>query len=138
MENHIFRAAGIILTSLLLPVFFCFPIEAREGSARLVFQKTAALHKTTVYVVKKGDFLAGILRKQRGEQKKRVPYDLIRRLNPEIKDLNRIYPGQKIVLPVRETSDLARIAKRPSQKKRFSPLQLQDQGGGFHQSNPSV
>ncbi len=109
MENYIFRAAGVVLTGLLLPVLVCFPVEAREGSARLVFEKTAALDKTLVYVVKKGDSFAAILRKQRGEQKKRVPYDLIRRLNPEIRDLNRIYPGQKIVLPVRETADLGEL-----------------------------
>lgn len=118
MENHIFRAASIILASLLLPALVCFPIEAREDSARLVFEKTAVLDKTLVYVVKKGDSLAAILRKQRGEQKKKVPYDLIRRLNPEIKDLNRIYPGQKIVLPVRET---ATFSKPPTDLQKNDP-----------------
>ncbi|MFH1038852.1 MAG: LysM domain-containing protein, partial [PVC group bacterium] len=104
MENPIFRTIGIILISLLLPVLYCVQIEAREDSAHLVFQKTAIPGKTVIYAVKKGDSLAAILRRQRGEQKERVPYDLIRRLNPEIRDLNLIYPGQKIVLPARETS----------------------------------
>lgn len=105
MENHMFRAASIVLTGLLLPVLVCFPVGAREDSARLVFEKPAAPGRTRVYEVKKGDSFTAILRRQRGEEKKRIPYDLIRRLNPEIKDLNRIYPGQKIVLPVRETAD---------------------------------
>jgi len=116
--RNAFRAAGVVLTGLLLPALACFPVEAREDSARLVFEKTAALGKTMVYIVKKGDVLTGILRKQRGD--KRVPYDLIRRLNPEIKDLNRIYPGQKIVLPVRETADLIKL---PSDlRKKSDPL----------------
>jgi len=118
MENNVFRAAGVVLTGLLLPVLVCFPVEAREGSARLVFQKTAALGKTRVYVVKKGDVLSRIFRKQQGD--KRVPYDLIRRLNPEIRDLNRIYPGQKIVLPVRETADLGELPN-DLRKKSDSP-----------------
>jgi len=118
MENQIFRTAGILLIGLLPAVLFCFPVEAREDSARLVFQRTATLRKIWVYVVKKGDILARIYRKQ--QRDKRVPYDLIRRLNPEIKDLNRIYPGQNIVLPVRETTDLGEL---PSgvRKKSDSP-----------------
>lgn len=115
----VFRAAGIILACLLLPVLLCSPLEAREDSARLVFQKTAALRKTRVYVVKKGDFLSGIFRKQRGD--KRVPYDLIRHLNPGIRDLNRIYPGQKIVLPVRETSDLPELPSDVRKESGFPP-----------------
>jgi hypothetical protein len=109
MENHLFRAARLVLAGLLLPILVCFPAETREDSARLVFEKPPSLNKTLVYVVKKGDSLAVILRKQRGEQKKKIPYDLIRQLNPEIKDLNRIYPGQKIVLPVRETTDPGKL-----------------------------
>ncbi len=81
--RNAFRTAGIILTCLLLPVLFSFPVEAREDSARLVFQKTA-LNKTRVYVVKKGDFLAGILRKQRGKEKKReVHLTCIPHIKPE-------------------------------------------------------
>jgi len=119
MKHRILRAAGITLTSLLLALLFYVPLEAREDSASLVFQMTADPGKTTVYVVQKGDTLAGILRKQRGEQKKRIPYDLIRRLNPEIKDLNRIYPGQRIVLPVRETP---RLSESPSDDRKKSDI----------------
>jgi LysM repeat protein len=120
MENHMFRAARLVFAGLLLLILVCFPAEAREDSARLVFEKTPSLDKTLVYVVKKGDSLAGILRKQRGELKKKVPYDLIRQLNPDIKDLNRIYPGQKIVLPVRETTDPGKLPN--DLRKKDSPL----------------
>ncbi|HBB18501.1 MAG TPA: hypothetical protein DCZ97_16455 [Syntrophus sp. (in: bacteria)] len=120
MKNPIFHANGIILISLLLSALFCLPVEAREDSARLVFQKTADIKKTLIYVVKKGDILGGILRRHRGEHRKLASYNLIRRLNPGIRDLNRIYPGQKIVLPVREPSALPEL---PSdfRKKSDSP-----------------
>lgn len=121
MKKQIFRLAGITLTCLLLPVLFCFPVEAREDSASLVFQKTAPPGKTRIYVVQKGDSFTAILRKQRKERKKRVPYDLIRRLNPGIKDLNRIYPGQKIVLPVRETSEPPEKPSEARKKNDFPP-----------------
>jgi LysM repeat protein len=83
------------------------PLQAREDSARLLFQKSAALRDARVYVVKKGDSLGSIFRRQRGSEP--VPYALIRQLNPRIRDLNRIYPGQKIVLPVRETVDFPEL-----------------------------
>jgi LysM repeat protein len=117
MERHFFRAAGIIVTCLFLPVLFYLPVEAREGRASLVFQKTSAPPKTNVYVVKKGDILAGIFLKQPGNQ--RVPYNLIRRLNPGIRNLNRIYPGQKIVLPVRETLELSELPSDVHKKSDF-------------------
>jgi LysM repeat protein len=119
MERHFFRAAGIIVTGLLLPVLLYVPVEAREASARLVFEKTSTPRKTSVYVVKKGDFLAGIFLKQQGNE--RVPYNLIRRLNPGIRNLNRIYPGQKIVLPVRETSELSELPSDVRNKSDSSP-----------------
>ena len=93
-----------IVAALLLPALLPQTLSAREDSARLVFQKSAGPRKTQLHVVKKGEFITGIFRNQRGDEP--VPFALIRQLNPDIKDLNRIYPGQQIVLPVRETSDL--------------------------------
>ncbi len=90
--------------ALLLPALLPQTLSAREDSARLVFQKSAGPRKTQLHVVKKGEFITGIFRNQRGDEP--VPFALIRQLNPEIKNLNRIYPGQQIVLPVRETIDL--------------------------------
>lgn len=114
-------AAGIALAGLLLSLLFYCPVEAREDSATLVFEKTSAPVRTMTYVVKKGDSFAAILRKQRGEEKKRIPYDLIRQLNPGIKDLNRIYPGQQIVLPVRESEETGKSPKNLAQTSESPP-----------------
>ena len=83
---------------LLLAVLFSSPLQAREDNARLLFQKTAGGGKTRVYVVKKGESIGSILRSQPGYAP--VSRALIRSLNADILDLNRIYPGQRIVLPI--------------------------------------
>ncbi len=98
---------GISLTipvGLFLHLLFCAPLLAREDSARLVFQKTADIRSSRVYVIKKGESIERILRRQMGT--KSVPRTLIRQLNPDIRDLNRIYPGQRIILPVHEKAGL--------------------------------
>jgi hypothetical protein len=71
---------------------------AGEDNARLVFQKTAGPEQTRIHLVKKGESIGSILRRQGGAEP--VSRALLRRLNPAISDLNRIYPGQKIVLPL--------------------------------------
>ena len=88
---------------LLLAVLLSSPLHALEDSARLVFQKTAGSGKSRVHVVKNGEWIAGILRSQFGDEP--VSYALIRRLNPGIRNLNRIHPGQRIVLPVPGSSE---------------------------------
>lgn len=95
--------AAVALAALLLPALLPAGLLAREDSARLVLKKSAGPRKTRLYVVKKGEFITGIFRSQLGDEP--VPIALIRQLNPEIRNLNRIYPGQQIVLPIRETTD---------------------------------
>lgn len=79
------------------------PLSAREDSARLVLQKTAGGGNSQVHVVKKGEWIHRILQSHFGEEP--VSYALIRRLNPGIRNLNRIRPGQRIVLPVPGSSE---------------------------------
>jgi hypothetical protein len=98
LRNPCFPFAVLLLAALLSS-----PLHAREDSARLVFQKTAGSGKSRVHVVKKGEWIAAILRSQFGNEP--VPYALIRRLNPGIRNMNRIYPGQRIVLPVPGSSE---------------------------------
>jgi hypothetical protein len=73
------------------------PLHAREDSARLVFEKTAGIGSRQVHRVSKGECIDLIIRNRFGDTP--PSRSLIRRLNPDIPDLNRIYPGQKIVLP---------------------------------------
>ncbi|MCG2739666.1 MAG: LysM peptidoglycan-binding domain-containing protein [Syntrophaceae bacterium] len=86
---------------IFLPLLHA-PLSAREDSARLVLQKTAG-GGSRVHVVKKGEWIHRILKSHFGEEP--VSYALIRRLNPGIRNLNRIRPGQRIVLPVPGSSE---------------------------------
>lgn len=98
MKPYVLRLPRIAFAVLLLALLLSSPLQALEDSARLVFQKTAGSGKTRVHVVKPGEWIADILRSQFGDEV--IPYALIRRLNPGIRNLDRILPGQKIVLPV--------------------------------------
>ena len=101
------RTAVIALALLLSPPLLPQAFSAREDSASLVLQKSAGQRKTHLYVVKKGDFLSEIFRRQMGDEP--VPTTLIRQLNPGIRNLNRIFPGQTLVLPIRGVTDLPEL-----------------------------
>ena len=90
---------------------------AKEDTAYLSFRKSAASPSaTTVYTVKKGEWLLDIVRRVTGRTKNRLA--IIRKYNPDLKDINRIYPGQKIVLPLKDKTPLpaplAKTAPRPT------------------------
>lgn len=99
------QAWGVIL--LLLPIIPASPLWAAEGTANLTFQKkivakTVRPHNDQPYIVKRGDTLARIIRKLGG---KAPSYKEIKRLNPHISNLHKIYPGQQLVLMRPETQD---------------------------------
>lgn len=125
--RRLFRFALIALAVLLLPLFVPSPLPAREDSARLVFQKTAGVPKTRVHVVKKGEWLAYILRKQYGDEP--VSLSFIRQLNPKIRNMNRIYPGQRIHLPIREGAELPETADADRRETASPPTVYRIQNG---------
>ena len=112
---------SVALAIVLFAASFPSPLfSAREDTARLLFQKTAPGDQTRVHVVRKGESIGTILRTQlRNNPASRA---LVRRLNPDIADLNRIFPGQKIVLRagysanadliIREKKDVVTIPER--------------------------
>jgi LysM repeat protein len=78
-------------------------LSAKEDSARLYFQKAVAgKQKPGSYVVKRGDCLYRILKRQHITMSQLQHQNLIRligQLNPDLKNPNVIYPGQMLVLP---------------------------------------
>lgn len=74
-----------VVATMLLGLFFS-PLTASPAAAESTCGDT--------YTVLKGDYIAKI------SQKCNVTVDTIRKANPEIKDLNLIYPGQVIRLKV--------------------------------------
>ena len=105
MSNLCMRLFYLTLLSL---VFFAVTAKdsfADEDTAHLSFQKTATLSgKTRPYVIKEGEWLLHIMRAQTGITSHRI--SIIKKLNPEIKDVNKIKPGQVVILPEMERPTL--------------------------------
>ena len=97
-----------ILSFLALCLMLAVPsknLQAAEDTAHLTFQKPViAKTDSAVYAVKKGDTLSGIVAKSLGSfspaERRRI-YQIIRTLNPNLVNYNRIYAGQKLRLPGR-------------------------------------
>ena len=86
------------LASLCLPA----AAQAQEDTAHLVLRKKGpAKDSPSVYIVQKGDNLSTIIRRKLGKpaSESASVSRLVRKLNPQIRNVNRIYPGQKIALP---------------------------------------
>jgi LysM repeat protein len=88
--------------ALLLLLLLSSPtarLWAAEGSAHLTFQKaapgSAGADSKQEYTIKKGDSVDRIVRSMGWTAAR---YKTIKKLNPHIADLNRIYPGQKLIL----------------------------------------
>ncbi len=83
----------------------------REERAYIEFKRVGiSRHHTDFYTVKKGECLFNIVRRNYdvSERETLRLLDLVGHLNPQLKDLNRIYPGQRVLLPrkrERMTSD---------------------------------
>ncbi|MGA2332621.1 MAG: LysM peptidoglycan-binding domain-containing protein, partial [Syntrophales bacterium] len=101
MGTPCLRFFYLILLSLTFLTVTSYDSFAEEDTAHLSFQKTATLSaKTHPYVVKEGEWLLQIMRAQAGITAHRLT--VIKKLNPEIKDLNKIKPGQVVILPEME------------------------------------
>jgi LysM repeat protein len=101
MGNLSLRFFYLILLSLAFLTVTSHDSFAEEDTAHLSFQKTATLSaKTRPYVVKEGEWLFQIMKAQTGITTHRLT--VIKKLNPEIKDLNKIKPGQVVILPEME------------------------------------
>jgi len=76
-------------------------VFAKEDTAHLSLKKTAvSQEKTRSYTVKKGEWLFDIMRNELGITSHR--FSIIKKLNPQLRNLNAIYPGQIIKLPEKD------------------------------------
>lgn len=93
----------------LFVIILCCPSPAisqkNEDTAHLSFQKTAiSKKKLDTYTVKKGEWIFNIIRQKFGGTEKDILEILkqVERLNPKIKNLHRVNPGQELILPSKE------------------------------------
>src|SRR5574340_781431 len=76
---------------------------AEEGTARLTFQKTVVTSNKATYTIKKGDTSNRIVQRL-GAAAPRL--SVLKSLNPQISNLNRIYPGQQLVIVYEEGKEI--------------------------------
>ncbi len=102
--NYIF---ALIMVMVLTFPSIAFSMEDRAYISlnRVGISKT----HTDPYVVKKDDHLFGIIRKNYNASEEDICriIKLVKRLNPQLKDTNAIYPGQRLLLPRKRSSTIA-------------------------------
>ncbi|TFG93846.1 MAG: LysM domain-containing protein [Syntrophobacterales bacterium] len=81
----------------------------REDTAYIVFKKVGVSRRhAEPYTVKKGEYLFEIIRGKYNVSGGDI-YEilkLVKRFNPQLKNMNVIYPGQKLLLPRKRSSDV--------------------------------
>jgi len=94
-----------LMAILICLTFICRSAAAKEDTTQIILKKTAIskqnVHK---YTVKKGDVISAIIRRIPGITEADIPdnYRIIKELNPQITDLNKLYVGQVLVIPGRD------------------------------------
>ena len=91
-----------VILLLLIIVIPSDALCAKEDTAYLSFKKTTISKNVPYqYIVKKGDFVTKIIYRQFGAQYGDIYkiLKIVKRLNPKIKNMNRIHPGQELTLP---------------------------------------
>ncbi len=94
--------AGALIVGLAFLLFQTQAFSVQEDTAELSFSKTAVSRKNVhLYTVQQGDVLSAIIRRLPGITEKDVPvyYEMTRKLNPGLKNLDRLSAGQTLVLP---------------------------------------
>jgi LysM repeat protein len=85
---------------------------AKEDTAQITLKKTAVSRKNLyTYTVKKGDILSAIVRYIPGitEQDISNNYQIIKELNPDLADLDKLNPGQLLVLPGKSSTEEKKV-----------------------------
>jgi hypothetical protein len=103
MSKLNYLSSMLLLLFLLMMVYPCLSLaEKTEDTARLTLQKTViSKKKLDTYVVQKGEWIFDIIRQKFGASEKKIIEILeeVKELNPGIKDIHKIAPGQELILP---------------------------------------
>ncbi|MEW6616670.1 MAG: LysM domain-containing protein [Thermodesulfobacteriota bacterium] len=115
----------LLLTFFLLP-FYKGEATDTEDYLNLSLTNTVSVKKYKnlkvyyePYIIKEGEWLWKILRdryKISLDQRSKF-FPVIKRLNPSISDANKIYPGQKIFIPLKVETETEQVADHPDTKE---------------------
>ena len=93
----------LVLCFLSIFLFSSPAFSEHEDTAQLTFSKKVDSRKNVqTYTVQKGDVLSAMIRRLPGITERDIPryYQMTKELNPGISDLDKLYEGQNIRLPV--------------------------------------
>ncbi len=96
-----------LIAVFILAAVFCQPALAKEDTTQISLKKTAVSKQNIhLYKIKKGDVISAIIRRLPGITEDDIPdnYRIIKQLNPDIENLNKLYAGQIIKLPGKSAS----------------------------------
>jgi hypothetical protein len=96
-----------IIAVFIIAVFFCQLSWAKEDTAQISLEKTAVSKQNIhLYKVQKGDVISVIIRRLPGITRDDIPdnYRIIKELNPDVENFNKLYIGQIIKLPGKSTN----------------------------------
>jgi hypothetical protein len=116
----------LVLLALLLICSFPAPVEALEKQTPATITIGGKKYVTQEYVVKKGDWISKLLR-QRGVLEGTDLYELpallkvIKDLNRSLASLDRIKPGQRIVILAKAPPEKSTEAKKPKTAPTTAP-----------------
>jgi hypothetical protein len=91
-----------LLVAVFSAAFVCEFSMAKEDTAQITLKKTATSKQNLyTYTVKKGDMISTIIRQipNINEEDIQANYKIIKDLNPDISNLDKLYEGQLLVLP---------------------------------------
>ncbi|MGV8056820.1 MAG: LysM peptidoglycan-binding domain-containing protein [Smithellaceae bacterium] len=95
-----------LIAVFIFTAFFCLSSWAKEDTAQISLKKTAVSKQNVhLYKIKKGDVISAIIRRLPGITQDDIPdnYRIIKQLNPDVENFNKLYTGQIIKLPGKST-----------------------------------
>jgi hypothetical protein len=91
-----------LIAVFIIAAFFCQSSWAKEDTAQISLKKTAVSKQNVhLYKIQKGDVISAIIRRLPGITQDDIPdnYRIVKELNPDVENFNKLYTGQIIKLP---------------------------------------
>jgi hypothetical protein len=128
------KVSSLVLIPLMLLSFFIIPsLKAREQDARIMLSKSIVIKSyqdKKVYVeerkVKRGESIWRIYKRNYRLPAGRIPFfiKILKEMNPDVTDVNRVFPNQKITIPFKLVEKSQETAPEETLVLELSPPPL--------------
>jgi len=127
------RIPSLLVMHTLLPCLFIPSIGAQEEDARIMLSKSIVIKSYQdgkAYVeerkVKRGESIWRIYKRNYRLPTGRIPFfiKIFKEMNPDVTDINRVFPNQKITIPFKLVEDLKETPPEETPVLELSPPPL--------------